>query len=84
MYDFALILVEKHSLREENDSLKCQVEAFKNEIMMVKHENQTSTTAKDNQLKMLQQAMQGMQQVSYNLNLDLLKTQAVGRFSLCH
>ena len=68
--------MEKHSLREENDSLKCQVEAFKNEIMMVKHENQTSTTAKDNQLKMLQQAMQGMQQVSYNLNLDLLKTQA--------
>jgi hypothetical protein len=50
-------------MREENDSLKCQIEAYKNELEMLKAEKVTGITEKDSQLKILQQAMQGMQQV---------------------
>ncbi|XP_071164849.1 ecto-NOX disulfide-thiol exchanger 2-like [Mytilus edulis] len=51
-------------LKSENDSLKCQLDAYKNEVEMIKHEQKavTDTTTKDNQIKMLQQALQGMQQ----------------------
>lgn len=51
-------------LKSENDSLKCQLDAYKNEVEMIKHEQKavTDTTVKDNQIKMLQQALQGMQQ----------------------
>lgn len=50
------------TMREENDSLKCQIEAYKNELEMLKAEKVTGITEKDSQLKILQQAMQGMQQ----------------------
>lgn len=50
-------------MREENDSLKCQIEAYKNELEMMKAEKVNGLSEKDSQLKILQQAMQGMQQV---------------------
>lgn len=50
-------------MREENDSLKCQIEAYKNEMEMMKAEKVNGLSEKDSQLKILQQAMQGMQQV---------------------
>lgn len=51
-------------LRSENDSLKCQLDAYKNEVEMIKAEQKqvADTSVKDAQLKMLQQALQGMQQ----------------------
>lgn len=52
-------------MREENDSLKCQIEAYKNELEMMKAEKVNGLSEKDSQLKILQQAMQGMQQVFY-------------------
>ena len=54
-------------MREENDSLKCQIEAYKNELEMLKAEKVHGISEKDSQLKILQQAMQGMQQVGGQL-----------------
>lgn len=54
-------------MREENDSLKCQIEAYKNELEMVKAEKVHGVSEKESQLKILQQAMQGMQQVGGQL-----------------
>ena len=50
-------------LQDENDALKCQMEAYKNEIEVLKQERSSSTEDKDKELKALQLAMQGMQQV---------------------
>ena len=54
---------ESHQLKEENDSLKCQLEAYKNEVDLIKHESKNGEDEKDKQVKALQQALQGMQQV---------------------
>ena len=52
-------------MKSENDSLKCQLDAYKNEVEMIKAEQKPiDTSAKDAQLKMFQSALQGMQQVS--------------------
>lgn len=56
-------IVARGTMREENDSLKCQIEAYKNELEMMKAEKVNGLSEKDSQLKILQQAMQGMQQV---------------------
>ena len=50
------------SLKEENDSLKCQLEAYVNEAEMVKLESKHSTEALEKQIKSLQNALKGMQQ----------------------
>lgn len=47
-------------MREENDSLKCQIEAYKNELEMMKAEKVNGLSEKDSQLKILQQAMHGL------------------------
>ena len=53
-------------MKSENDSLKCQLDAYKNEVEMIKAEQKPiDTSAKDAQLKMFQSALQGMQQVSW-------------------
>ncbi|CAG9827775.1 unnamed protein product [Diabrotica balteata] len=48
--------------REENDSLKCQIEAYKNEVEVIKSDHKKTMEEKDKQFKMLQQTLQGMQQ----------------------
>ena len=53
------------NLKEENDSLKCQLEAYKNEVDLVKQEQKNAMDEKDKQLRTLQQALQGMQQVGW-------------------
>ncbi|KAI8772345.1 ecto-NOX disulfide-thiol exchanger 2-like [Biomphalaria glabrata] len=54
--------IESQKLKEENDALKCQMEAFKNEVDMVRQEWRTDVEDKDKQIKALQNALQGMQQ----------------------
>jgi bacterioferritin (cytochrome b1) len=49
--------------QEENDSLRCQLEAYKNEVDLVRSDLKTELEQKEKQLKMLQQTLQGMQQV---------------------
>ena len=52
------------SLREENDNLKCQLEAYKNEVEVMKSEAKGAGDGDLNlQVKSLQHALQGMQQV---------------------
>ncbi|XP_064615009.1 ecto-NOX disulfide-thiol exchanger 2-like [Liolophura sinensis] len=60
---------ELYRLRDENDSLKCQLEAYKNEIDIMKQDLQMQLAEKDKQIKVLQQALQGMQQqlISFRL-----------------
>ncbi|XP_067669821.1 ecto-NOX disulfide-thiol exchanger 2-like isoform X2 [Haliotis asinina] len=51
-----------NSLKDENDTLKCQMEAYKNEVDLVKQESLNSLEEKDKQIRALQNALQGMQQ----------------------
>ncbi|RUS83035.1 hypothetical protein EGW08_009223 [Elysia chlorotica] len=54
--------LETQRLKEENDALKCQMEAFKNEVDTVRQEGSVKAEDKDKQIKALQNALQGMQQ----------------------
>lgn len=51
-------------LREDNEALKRQVEAFQNETDLIRQDNKNALSDKDNQMKMLQTVLQGMQQVN--------------------
>ena len=66
---------ELDKLRDENDSLKCQLEAYKNEVAILKQQNQDENTEelrqnethkKDEQIRILQQTLKGMQQVGWS------------------
>uniref|UniRef100_A0A1B6DUN6 RRM domain-containing protein n=2 Tax=Clastoptera arizonana TaxID=38151 RepID=A0A1B6DUN6_9HEMI len=50
------------SLRDENDDLRCQVEAYKNEVDVVKSDFKMELDNKDKQLKIVQQTLQSLQQ----------------------
>ncbi|XP_023226426.1 ecto-NOX disulfide-thiol exchanger 2-like [Centruroides sculpturatus] len=49
-------------LQDENDSLRCQLEAYRNEVEVLRAENRQEQEARERQLRLLQQALQGMQQ----------------------
>ncbi|CAG9860601.1 unnamed protein product [Phyllotreta striolata] len=49
-------------LRDENDVLKCQIEAYKNEVEVLKTDYKNELEEKEKQFKVLQQTLQGMQQ----------------------
>ncbi|XP_008558980.1 ecto-NOX disulfide-thiol exchanger 2 isoform X1 [Microplitis demolitor] len=51
-----------HAFKEESESLRCQLEAYKNEVDLLKSENKIEIDAKDKQIKMLQQTLKGMQE----------------------
>lgn len=51
--------------QEENDSLRCQLEAYKNEVDLVRSDLKAELDQKEKQMKMLQQTLQGMQQVGF-------------------
>ena len=60
------------TLKEENDSLRCQLDAYRNEVELLKQEqgkNQPIRSEEDTthsqQLSFLQQALQGMQKVGH-------------------
>jgi bacterioferritin (cytochrome b1) len=55
--------------QEENDSLRCQLEAYKNEVDLVRSDLKTELDQKEKQMKMLQQTLQGMQQVGLGSTL---------------
>ncbi|XP_041352478.1 ecto-NOX disulfide-thiol exchanger 2-like [Gigantopelta aegis] len=55
-----------NNLKDENDILRCQMEAFKNEVDFVKEESKSVMVEKDKQIKALQNALQGMQQQLIN------------------
>ena len=53
--------MQMSQLRDENDQVKCQLEAYKNEVDLLKQESIVGTDDKDKQIKALQNALQGMQ-----------------------
>lgn len=52
---------ELDRLREENDSLRCQLEAYQNETMLLRTESEQERDTRDRQMQALRQALQGMQ-----------------------
>lgn len=64
-------VLQAEALKEENDSLRCQLDAYRNEVELLKQEqgkNQPMRSEEDSthsqQLSFLQQALQGMQKVA--------------------
>ncbi|XP_044746718.1 ecto-NOX disulfide-thiol exchanger 2 [Coccinella septempunctata] len=53
---------ELNALKEENESLKCQMEAYKNEVEVLKIDYKKEFEEKEKQFKVLQQTLIGMQQ----------------------
>nr|XP_046262920.1 ecto-NOX disulfide-thiol exchanger 2-like isoform X3 [Scatophagus argus] len=71
------------ALKEENDSLRCQLDAYRNEVELLKQEqgkNQPIRSEEDNthsqQLSFLQQALQGMQKQLLKMRDDLKQREA--------
>uniref|UniRef100_A0A9J7YQR9 Ecto-NOX disulfide-thiol exchanger 2 n=2 Tax=Cyprinus carpio TaxID=7962 RepID=A0A9J7YQR9_CYPCA len=63
-------LAQVEALKEENDSLRCQLDAYRNEVELLKQEQgkaqpqrSEEDTTRQQQLSFLQQALQGMQKV---------------------
>ncbi|RMC07103.1 hypothetical protein DUI87_16559 [Hirundo rustica rustica] len=63
------LAAQAYALKEENDSLRWQLDAYRNEVELLKQEKgqlfrTEESLTKDQQLQFLQQTMQGMQQIS--------------------
>ncbi|XP_064412869.1 ecto-NOX disulfide-thiol exchanger 1 [Latimeria chalumnae] len=74
--DESALAAQAYALKEENDSLRWQLDAYRNEVELLKQEQgQLQHTAEnhttEHQLKFLQQAMQGMQQQLLTLQEEL-------------
>ncbi|XP_056239071.1 ecto-NOX disulfide-thiol exchanger 2-like isoform X1 [Seriola aureovittata] len=74
---------QAEALKEENDSLRCQLDAYRNEVELLKQEqgkNQPIRSEEDNthsqQLSFLQQALQGMQKQLLKMREDLKQREA--------
>ncbi|XP_075868013.1 ecto-NOX disulfide-thiol exchanger 2 isoform X2 [Nelusetta ayraudi] len=71
-------VLQAEALKEENDSLRCQLDAYRNEVELLKQEqgkNQPIRSEEDSthtqQLSFLQQALQGMQKQLLKMRDDL-------------
>ncbi|KAF6090347.1 ecto-NOX disulfide-thiol exchanger 2 [Phyllostomus discolor] len=64
--DYLALVSQAEALKEENDSLRWQLDAYRNEVELLKQEqgkaHREDDPNKEQQLKLLQQALQGMQQ----------------------
>lgn len=75
LFVISALAAQAYALKEENDSLRWQLDAYRNEVELLKqdkghHARTEESLTKDQQLQFLQQAMQNMQQVS----ISILKT----------
>ncbi|XP_069749387.1 ecto-NOX disulfide-thiol exchanger 2-like isoform X4 [Narcine bancroftii] len=81
MTDESILACQTEALKEENDSLRCQLDAYRNEVDLLKLEqgklyHSEEETTKDQQLKLLQQTLQGVQQQLLNLREECQKKEA--------
>ncbi|XP_034399737.1 ecto-NOX disulfide-thiol exchanger 2-like [Cyclopterus lumpus] len=74
---------QAEALKEENDSLRCQLDAYRNEVELLKQEqgkNQPISSEEDNthsqQLSFLQEALQGMQKQLLRMRDELKEREA--------
>ncbi|XP_058886287.1 ecto-NOX disulfide-thiol exchanger 1 isoform X6 [Acipenser ruthenus] len=80
MNDSALA-AQAYALKEENDSLRWQLDAYRNEVELLKQEQGKACRTeedhtKEHQLHFLQQTMQGMQQQLVELQGDLQRKES--------
>ncbi|XP_056899568.1 ecto-NOX disulfide-thiol exchanger 2 isoform X3 [Takifugu flavidus] len=76
-------VLQAEALKEENDSLRCQLDAYRNEVELLKQEqgkNQPMRSEEDSthsqQLSFLQQALQGMQKQLLKMREELKQREA--------
>uniref|UniRef100_H3DE77 Ecto-NOX disulfide-thiol exchanger 2 n=1 Tax=Tetraodon nigroviridis TaxID=99883 RepID=H3DE77_TETNG len=76
-------VLQSEALKEENDSLRCQLDAYRNEVELLKQEqgkNQPMRSEEDSthsqQLSFLQQALQGMQKQLLKMREELKQREA--------
>ncbi|XP_070614424.1 ecto-NOX disulfide-thiol exchanger 2 isoform X3 [Erythrolamprus reginae] len=71
---------QTEALKEENNSLRCQLDAYRNEVELLKQEQgraeREDDPSKDQQLQILQQTLQGMQQHLHKLQEDCERREA--------
>ncbi|XP_019385417.1 PREDICTED: ecto-NOX disulfide-thiol exchanger 1 isoform X3 [Crocodylus porosus] len=70
------LAAQAYALKEENDSLRWQLDAYRNEVELLKQEKgqlfrTEESLTKDQQLQFLQQTMQGMQQQLLSIQEEL-------------
>ncbi|MGH0120794.1 UNVERIFIED_CONTAM: hypothetical protein FKN15_065130 [Acipenser sinensis] len=78
------LAAQAEALKEENDSLRCQLDAYRNEVELLKQEQgkaqpprtEEEDATRQQQLRFLQQALQGMQQQLLNTRDELKKQEA--------
>lgn len=78
------LAAQAEALKEENDSLRCQLDAYRNEVELLKQEQgkaqpprtEEEDATRQQQLCFLQQALQGMQQQLLNTRDELKKQEA--------
>lgn len=67
------LVSQVEALKEENDSLRWQLDAYRNEVELLKQEqgkaSRDEDTTKEQQMKLLQQALQGMQKVGLEFSI---------------
>ncbi|XP_009697773.1 PREDICTED: rho GTPase-activating protein 6-like, partial [Cariama cristata] len=70
------LISQVEALKEENDSLRWQLDAYRNEVELLKQEqgkaSRDEDTTKEQQMKLLQQALQGMQKEKAVLQMGSL------------
>ncbi|XP_013908792.1 PREDICTED: LOW QUALITY PROTEIN: ecto-NOX disulfide-thiol exchanger 2-like [Thamnophis sirtalis] len=75
-----VLVSQTEALKEENNSLRCQLDAYRNEVELLKQEQgragREDEPSKDQQLKILQQTLQGMQQHLHKLQEDCERREA--------
>uniref|UniRef100_A0A670Y3R6 Ecto-NOX disulfide-thiol exchanger 2 n=1 Tax=Pseudonaja textilis TaxID=8673 RepID=A0A670Y3R6_PSETE len=76
----SVLVSQTEALKEENNSLRCQLDAYRNEVELLKQEQgragREDESSKDQQLKILQQTLQGMQQHLQKLQEDCERREA--------
>uniref|UniRef100_UPI00398F4A1F ecto-NOX disulfide-thiol exchanger 2-like isoform X2 n=1 Tax=Pristiophorus japonicus TaxID=55135 RepID=UPI00398F4A1F len=79
--DESALAAQAEAFKEENDSLRWQLDAYRNEVDLLKQEQgklyyTEEETTKDQQLKLLQQTLQEMQQQLLNLREECKTTES--------
>lgn len=63
LYKFDTDTFLSNVFQDENDSLRCQLEAYKNEVDLVRNDLKSDLMEKDKQVKVLQLQLQTLQKV---------------------
>ncbi|KAF4519599.1 hypothetical protein B566_EDAN003766 [Ephemera danica] len=65
-----------YSLKEENDSLRCQLEAYKNEVDLIRADTKSDSEQREAQFKLLQQTLHNAQQQLLDTSRKLMERES--------